>query len=182
MNTKITLLTVGSLLLLARSAVLAQANSAANNATNVAVNSASSIPAATNAEPRTNITSVAGEHLLLPPGLKEKLKLSDEQRAALKAIEDDFARTSQEYKAANQPRIEAAQAAGRQAREAKDQAQIQTARSQWQQVWAGLQPYRSTAVLKFKPLLTPDQLKVLEAPQNQWRDNPPGGAKDLSAK
>jgi len=182
MKAKIILFALGSSLLLTTSTLLAQANLAANNAKNVAVNAASSVATSTNTEAWTNLTSVADEHILLPPSLKEKLKLSDVQRAALKVIEDDFVRTSQEYKAANHPRIEAAQEAGRQAREAKDQAQIQAAHSQWQQVWAGLQPYRTTAVLKFKPLLTPDQLKVLEAPQNQWRGNHPDGAKDLPVR
>ena len=57
-----------------------------------------------------------GERSLLPPGLKEKLKLTDEQRGELKPIEDDFANTCQQYQIANQPRIDAAQEAIRQAR------------------------------------------------------------------
>ena len=38
-----------------------------------------------------------GERCLLPPGLKEKLRLTAEQRSELKPIEQDFAKTSQEY-------------------------------------------------------------------------------------
>jgi len=63
-------------------------------------------------------------------------------------------------------RIDAAQEANRQAPVSKGKAQIQAARTQLQQVWAGLQPYRVAAVTKTTPLLTPDQLKVLEDPKN----------------
>jgi hypothetical protein len=122
-----------------------------------------------------------GERSLLPPGLKEKLKLTAEQRTELKPIEKDFAKTSREYQAANQPRIDAAQEANRQARVLKDPAQIRTARSQLQQVWAGLQPYRATAVEQVKPLLMPEQLAILEDPKNQWRENHANEASDPSA-
>ena len=122
-----------------------------------------------------------GERSLLPPGLKEKLKLTAEQRSELKPIEKDFAKTSQEYQAANQPRIDAAQEANRQARLSKDPAQIQAARSQLQQVWAGLQPYREAAVKQIRPLLTPEQLELLENPKNQWRENHVAEANDPSA-
>ena len=122
-----------------------------------------------------------GERSLLPPGLKEKLKLTEEQRTELKPIEEDFAKTSQEYQKANQPRIDAAQEANRQARVSKDTAQIQAARRQLHQVWAGLQPYREAAVKQIQPLLTPDQLKVLEDPKNQWREDHADEANDPSA-
>jgi vacuolar-type H+-ATPase subunit E/Vma4 len=123
-----------------------------------------------------------GERSLLPPGLKEKMKLTDAQRTELKPIEDDFANTSQQYQTANQPRIDAAQEANRQARASKDTAQIQAAREQLQQVWAGLQPYREAAVKRIKPLLTPEQLEVLEDAKNQWRENHANEANDPSAK
>ncbi len=122
-----------------------------------------------------------GEHALLPPGLKEKMRLTDAQRTEAKPIEDDFAKTSHEYQKANQPRIDAAQEANRQARASKDAAQIQAAREQLQQVWAGLQPYREAAVNRIKPLLTPRQLKLLEDPINQWRENHANEANDPSA-
>lgn len=122
-----------------------------------------------------------GELALLPPGLKEKLKLTDAQRIELKTTEEDFAATGRQYQTANQPRIDAALEANRQARASKDVAQIKAARHQLQQVWAGLQPYRETAVTKIKPLLTPEQLKVLEDPKNQWRENHPDEANDPSA-
>jgi hypothetical protein len=47
----------------------------------------------------------------------------------------------------------------------KDTAQILAARQQLQQVWTGLQPYRETAIKQVKPLLTREQLKVLEDPK-----------------
>lgn len=122
-----------------------------------------------------------GEHALLPPGLKEKLRLTDEQRIELKPIEDDFAKTSEQYRIANQPRIEAAQEAERQARITKDPGNIEAARKQLQQVWAGLQPYRDNAIIKIKPLLTPDQITILEDPKNQWHENHGNEANDPSS-
>jgi hypothetical protein len=122
-----------------------------------------------------------GEQCLLTPGLKEKLRLTDEQRAELKPFEDDFAITSQQYQAANQPRIDAAQEAIRHARETKGAAQIQAARVQLQQVWAGLKPDRDSAIIHIKPLLTPDQITILEDPKNQWRESHGAEANDPSA-
>jgi hypothetical protein len=171
MRTKLTLLVMSSSLVLATPALLAQNTN-------------------TNTLPLTQTVKYQaaferdrslGERCLLPPGLKEKLKLTAEQRTELKLIEDDFANTSQQYKAANQPRIDAAHEANRQARLSKDPAQIQAARSQLQQVWAGLQPYREAAVKEIKPLLTPEQLGVLEDPKNQWRENHAAEANDPSA-
>ena len=122
-----------------------------------------------------------GECALLPPGLKEKMKLTDEQRAELQPIEDDFAKTSKEYQAANQPRIDAALEAIRQADAAKDTTQIQAARHQLQQEWAGLQSDRDAAIVRVKPLLTPAQIVILEDPKNQWHENHGDEANDPSA-
>lgn len=122
-----------------------------------------------------------GQRALLPPGLKEKMKLTDAQRIELKPFESDFASTSLQYQKANQPRIDAAQEASRTARAAKDAGQIQTARKQLQDVWAGLQPDRVAIVDKIKPLLTPEQLKILEDPKNQWRENHADEVNDPSA-
>ena len=183
MKTKLLVLTLGSSLLYAP-ALLAQNNAATNNSQNLGNNLSANVATnlsngVTNAQPRNHPKNVAGEPLLLPPGLKEQLKLTDGQRTELKLIEDDFAKTSQEYEIANQPRIEAAQEANRQARASKDPAQIQAAHLQWQQVWAGLQPYRVAALNHVKPVLTPDQIKILDDPQNPGPDQP---ANDLSAK
>jgi hypothetical protein len=122
-----------------------------------------------------------GERALLPPGLKEKMRLTAEQRTELKPMEDDFANTSEQYQIANQPRIEAALEASRQARESKDAGRIEAARQQLQQVWAGLKPYRDNAVKQIKPLLTPDQVSVMEDATNQWRENHGYEANDPSA-
>ena len=122
-----------------------------------------------------------GERSILPPGLKEKMRLTDEQRSELKPIEDDFANTSQQYQIANQSRIDAALEVSRQAREAKDAGRIEAARRQLQQAWAGLQPYRQAAVKQIRPLLTPDQIIILEDAKNQWHENHGNEANDPSA-
>ena len=158
MKTKLTLLVMSSSLVLATPALLAQ-----NTNTNT-------LPLTQTVKYQTALEKdrSLGERCLLPPGLKEKLKLTAEQRTELKPIEKDFAKTSQEYQAANQPRIDAAQEASRQACITKDPAQIQAARSQLQQVWAGLQPSREAAVEKIKFLLLPEQVTMLQDPKNQW--------------
>jgi hypothetical protein len=122
-----------------------------------------------------------GEHALLPPGLKEKLKLTDEQRTEMKPIEKDFAEASRLYQKANQPRIDAAEEATRQARTTKSTAQIESARKQLQQVWAGLQPDRVAGIRQIKPLLTPDQIVILGDENNQWHESHVAEANDPSA-
>ena len=174
MKTKLTLLAFSCSLVLAAPALLAQ-DTNTNGTNSLPLNQTVKYQKAFE-----NDRSL-GEQSLLPPGLKEKLKLTDEQRTELKPIEDDFAKTCQEYQTANQPRIDAAEEANRQARAAKDTAQIQAARKQLQQVWAGLRPYRETAVVHIRPLLTPDQLAILDDPQNQWRENHADEANDPSA-
>ena len=173
MKTKFTLFVMSSSLVLLTPALLAQ-----NTYTN------------TNTLPQTKTVKCQaalgndrplGERCLLPPGLKEKLKLTAKQRTELTPIEKDFAKTSQKYQVANQPRIDASQEANRQACITKDPAQIQAARSQLQQVWAGLLPYREAAVERIKPLLMPEQLAILEDPKNQWRENHANEANDPSA-
>ena len=122
-----------------------------------------------------------GECSILPPGLKEKMKLTDAQRADLKPIEEDFAKTCGEYQLANQPRIDAALDACRQARQAKNRERIEAARRQLQNAWAGLHSYREAAVNEIKPLLTPDQINILEDAKNQWRESYGDEANDPSA-
>jgi len=172
MKTKLTLLTISSVLALAAPALLAQDTN--TNGTN-------SLAQTWKYQKAFENDRSMGERCLLPPGLKEKLKLTDDQRTELKPIEDDFANTCQQYQIANQPRIDAAEEANRQARAAKDTAKIEAARKQLQQVWAGLRPYRETAVVHIRPLLTPDQLAILDEPKNQWRENHGEEANDPSA-
>ena len=172
MKTELTLLVISSSLLLAAPALLAQDTN--TNGTNSLIQTWKYQKAFEN-------DRFLGEQCLLPPGLKEKLKLTDEQKSELRPVESDFATTCQQYQTANQPRIDAAEEATRQARETKDAAQIEAARKQLQQVWAGLRPYRENAVNRIKPLLTPDQLAILEDPKNQWRENHGQEANDPSA-
>jgi hypothetical protein len=172
MKTKFTLLAISSSLVLAAPALLAQDTN--TNGTNTFTQTVKYQKAFEN-------DRSLGERSLLPPGLKEKLKLTDEQRGEMKPIEDDFANTCEQYQIANQPRIDAAEEANRQARESKDMTKIQAARKQLQQVWAGLRPYREAAVKQIKPLLTPDQLTILEDPKNQWRENHAAEANDPSS-
>ena len=173
MKTKLTLFALGSSLLLAAPGLLAQD---ANPNTN-------SLPLTHTLKYQVALENdrSLGERALLPPGLKEKMKLTDEQRTELKPIEDDFANTSEQYQVANQPRIDAAQEATRQARESKDPAQIQAARKQLQAVWAGLTPDRVAAIKLIRPLLTPDQITILEDPKNQWHESHSMEANDPSA-
>jgi len=172
MKTKFTLLAISSSLMLAAPALLGQDTN--NNSTN-------SLTQTWKYQKALENDLFLGERSLLPPGLMEKLQLTDEQRGEMKPIEDDFANTCQEYQTANQPRIDAAEEANRQARAAKDTAKIEAARKQLQQVWAGLRPYRVTAVNQIKPLLTPDQLAILDDAKNQWRENHGQEANDPSA-
>jgi len=172
MKTRLTLLAISSLLVLAAPALLAQDTN--TNGTNT-------LTQTWKYQKAFEYDRSLGERCLLPPGLKEKLLLTDEQRGDLKPIEDDFAKTCWEYQKANQPRIDAAEEATRQARAAKDTAQIEAARKQLQQVWAGLRPYRETAVNQIKPLLTPDQIAILDEAKNQWRENHGQEANDPSA-
>jgi hypothetical protein len=123
-----------------------------------------------------------GERALLPPGLKEKLRLTDEQRVELKPIEDDFAKTARQYQTANQGRIDAALEIERQARLSKDSDKITGARHQLQLAWSGLQPYRVASVKEVTPLLTPDQVVILEDPKNQWRESHGSEMNDPSAQ
>ena len=172
MKNRLTLLVISGSLLLAASALRAQDANTDN--TNSLMQTWKYQKALAN-------DRVLGEQSILPPGLKEKLKLTGEQLGELKPIEDDFANTCWEYKVANQPRIDAAQDAIRRARASKHTAKIEAARKQLQQVWAGLRPYRVAAVNQIKPLLTPDQLAILEDEKNQWHEHQIAEANDPSA-
>jgi Spy/CpxP family protein refolding chaperone len=170
-KTKYTLLIAGSLLLTAAPTVLAQTTN---------TNSLPLVQTAEYQQALENDRSL-GERSLLPPGLKEKMQLTDDQRSELKPIEDDFAKTCEQFQIANQPRIDAAHESIRIANLGKDPAQIQTAREQLQQVWASLQRYRDAAVEQIRSILTPDQLAILDDPKNQWRENHADEAHDPSA-
>jgi hypothetical protein len=182
MKTKFTLLLMSGSLMLAAPALLAQNITAKTIYINTDSDSNSfPIPLTLKYHMVLICDRSLGEHSLLPPGLKEKMRLTGEQRDELKPIEDDFANTSQRYEAANQSRIDAAGDVSRQVRGSKNTAQIQVARDQSQAVWAGLDPERNAAVMQIKPVLTPDQIAILEDPQNRWRENHVYEANDPSA-
>ena len=178
MKIKFTLLAVSCSLMLGVPALLAE-----NITTNTVYISANSFPIDLTLKYHKALINERslGEHSLLPPALKDKMGITAEQRDELKPIEDDFASTSQRYEAANQSRIDDAGDVSRQVRGSKNTAQIQAARDQSQLVWAGLDPERNAAVKQIKPVLTPDQIAILEDPQNQWRENHVYEANDPSA-
>ena len=96
MKSKLILLAISSSLVLAAPALLAQ-DTNTNGTNSLPLNQTVKYQKAFE-----NDRSL-GERSLLPPGLKEKLKLTDEQRTELKPIEDDFAKTCQEYQTATNP-------------------------------------------------------------------------------
>jgi hypothetical protein len=182
MKTKFTLLLMSGSLMLAAPALLAQNITAKTIYINTDSDSNSfPIPLTLKYHKALINERSLGEHSLLPPALKDKMGITAEQRDELKPIEDDFASTSQRYEAANQSRIDDAGDVSRQVRESKNTAQIQAARDQSQAVWAGLDPERNADVMQIKPVLTPDQIAILEDPQNQWRENHVYEANDPSA-
>ena len=173
MKFRLLLLAVGSSLLLTSPALWAQSPTTANRDESPGLNLVASgsnnlavagrtnlnLANATNAA-RSHATAFPAEQLLLSPGLKAKLKLTDAQQAELAPFELEFAQTSREFQTANQPRIDAAMEAHQQARAAKNEAQIQAANAQMQNVWAGLKPYRGADLNRIKLLLSPAQLKI----------------------
>ena len=100
MKTKLTLFVMSSSLVLLATALLAQ-NTYTNTNTLVRTQTVKYQAALEN-------DRSLGERCLLSAGVKNKLMLTSEQKTELKPIEKDFVKTSQEYQAANQPRIDAA--------------------------------------------------------------------------
>jgi Spy/CpxP family protein refolding chaperone len=180
MKTKITLLVISSSLVLATPVLLAQNTN--TNALPLLTNT-NAVPLKETSKYQAALENdrSLGQRGMLPPGVKEKMKLTNAQRTELKAFEDDFANTSKQYQAANQSRIDAAQESNRRARALKDPAQIRATRKQLHDIWVGLQRDREAAVYRIKPLLTPDQIKVLEDTKNQWRENDDDEMNDPSA-
>jgi hypothetical protein len=166
MKTKIVLLVISSSLLSAMPALLAQNT----NANALPPTNTNSVPVTETARYQAALEHdrSLGQRAVFPPGLKEKMKLTSTQRTELKPFEEEFANTSEQYRAANQSRIHDAQEAGRRARASKNAAQIQAARKQLQDIWVGLRRDREAAIHRIKPLLTPEQLRILEDEQNQW--------------
>jgi len=122
-----------------------------------------------------------GERCLFPPGLKVLMRLTNAQKRDLKPLEDEFAKTAEQYRVANRVAIDGALVAERDARMAKDQALIEAARKRLQDAWSGLQSARADFVFRARAFLTPDQLVILDDPNNQWRESYPVEADDPSA-
>ena len=180
MKTKITLLVISSSLVLATPALLAQNTN--TNALPLLTNT-NSVPFTETAKYQAALENdrALGKRAIFPPGLKEKMKLTNAQRTELKPFEDDFANITKQYQAANQSRIDDAQESNRRARALKDPAQIRATRKILHDIWVGLQRDREAAVYRIKPLLTPDQIKVLEDTKNQWRESDEDEVNDPSA-
>lgn len=82
------------------------------------------------------------------------------------------ATTNLEFKVATQLRIDAALEANRLARAAPDPAQLQAARTQIEQIWAGLPPNRATDT---------NRLEILKVSQYRWREDLTAEADDPAA-
>jgi hypothetical protein len=174
MKTNHRLLFINGLILLTATVALGQQNLATNLSENVAVNNATSL--ATNVAPSapTNapvVTAIPERgQPLLSPEEKDLLKFTSDQQPKLKTIEDDFAKTRQEFITANQARIDGANDAFAQALISKDESRIQLANTQLEMAWAGMKPERIAAMNRIKALLTPDQLKVFDEQLNLARE------------
>ena len=93
-----------------------------------------------------------GPASLIPPQILEKLNLTEDQKAKLKSIEENFNKTQQEFYAAHGDEINAA-------RQAMDKAM------------AGLREAENTAKEQIKALLTPEQIDAVTPSR--------GGAREL---
>ena len=85
MKTKFVLFIIGSSLLIGTQSLLAQ----------IAIANTNTLPLVQTVKYQNALENdrFLGERSLLQPGLKEKMQLTDEQKAELKPIEDDFANT-----------------------------------------------------------------------------------------
>lgn len=181
MKTKITLLLLGGTLSLLTPSLRAQITNSNSHPFLLTNTNSPALNGNLSYQPDLAHERTLGERSMLPAGLKQKMKLTLAQRTELKPIEDEFAKTCKLYRTANQSRIDAAQEAAQKARLSKDPARIQLARLRLQNIWVGLQRDRESAVQQIKRHLTPEQLKILEDPTNQWRENQADEVNDPSA-
>jgi len=91
-----------------------------------------------------------GMFALLPPQMIEKLNLTDDQKAKLKAIEEGFAKTQQEYYTTHKDAIEAAKKA-------------------MEAAMSGIQEQRKAAMEAVKSLLTQEQMEMMHGPKGEGR-------------
>ncbi len=120
------------------------------------------------------------EHLI-PPRLEEKLNLTEDQKPKIKAIEESYTKTAQEYRTAHKAEFDAARAAREEATKSNDPAKRKEAGEKFRQAMAGLQPQRQAAVDQIKSLLTDEQKKTWEETVQELRGKH-GGAKPPPAK
>ena len=95
--------------------------------------------------------SPRGMFSLLPPQMIEKLNLTDDQKTKLKAIEEGFAKTQQEYYTTHKDAIEAAKKA-------------------MEAAMSGIQEQRKAAMEAVKSLLAQEQMEMLpHGPKGEGR-------------
>lgn len=109
------------------------------------------------------------EHLL-PPGVVDKLNLTEDQKAKIKGIEEAYAKTAKEYRQAHKAEYDAARAAMKEARESKDDAKRKEALEKLKQADAGLQPQRQAAIEQIKSNLTDEQKAILDQAKERAKE------------
>ena len=106
------------------------------------------------AQPSRLRTEIPREAHLIPPDkakqFTETTELTEEQKEKIKAIDENFAKTYQEYQVAHQEEIQAARQA------------MGTARQAMNKAMAGLQEQRQAAMEQIKALLTEEQKQRLQ--------------------
>ena len=110
-------------------------------------------------QPSRPRTETPREAHLIAPGMAEKFAamadLTEEQKEKIKAIEENFAKTYQEYQVAHQEEIQAARQA------------METARQAMNKAMAGLQEQRQAAMEQIKALLTEEQRQKAQNQQGR---------------
>ena len=140
MNTRFITLIIGSSVLLTTSPLRAEGTDATSQPS----------------RPRTEMSRDA--HLIPPEKAQqfaETTELTDDQKGKIKAIDENFAKTYQEYQAAHQEEIQAARQA------------METARQAMNKAMAGLQEQRQAAMEQIKALLTEEQRQKFQYQQGR---------------
>jgi Spy/CpxP family protein refolding chaperone len=111
---------------------------------------------------------------LIPPGLEEKLKLTEDQKTKIKAIEDSFKKTREEYMAAHKAEFEAGHEAMKAARESNDEGKRKEAGQKLRGLREGMAEHRKVALDQVKSLLTDEQKKLWEEEKQKFQEKHPG--------
>lgn len=115
------------------------------------------------------------ENNLLPPPLVEKLNLTEDQKAKLKVIEENWDKTRQEYMDAHKADADAARAAAEEAKQSGDPAKKKEAGEKRRQLVAGLRTQRQQYVDQVRSLLSEEQKKIWEEAKKQRGQGPKKG-------